>query len=151
MQREIKDVAGVPNWMVPEVIELKDASTKSLIWSGRCTVIELLVGRSPYRDIGNAMDRWVGRNLVFCSAVADDNAVIFRIVDGECPPILGRSSGPLIALLKECFHENPEMRLSAENRFDHEWLKNYWGLNKVSPVRAIVTVSDFCKGLATPK
>ena len=55
MGREIKDVAGVPNWMVPEVIELKDASTKSLIWSGGCTVIELLVGRSPSGDIGNAM------------------------------------------------------------------------------------------------
>ena len=52
MERKIKDVAGTP---APEVIELKDASTKSDIWSRGCTVIKLLMGRSPYGDIGNAM------------------------------------------------------------------------------------------------
>ena len=52
MEREIKDVAGTP---APEVIELKGASTKSDILSRGRAVIELLVGRSPYGDIGNAM------------------------------------------------------------------------------------------------
>ena len=61
MEREIKDIAGVPSWMVPEVIELKDASTKSLLWSGGCTIIEPLIGCSPYGDIGNAMTGgWAG-------------------------------------------------------------------------------------------
>ena len=39
------------------------------------------------------------------------------------------------------------MRLSAEKLFDHEWLENHWGLNKVSLARAIVTVSEFCEDL----
>ncbi|KAH9022700.1 kinase-like domain-containing protein [Lactarius pseudohatsudake] len=42
MEREIKDVAGTPNWMAPEVVEFKSASPKSDIWSLGCTVIELL-------------------------------------------------------------------------------------------------------------
>lgn len=55
MEREMKDVAGTPNWMAPEVIELKGASTKSDIWSLACTVIELLTGRPPYAEIANSM------------------------------------------------------------------------------------------------
>ncbi|KAH8997825.1 Pkinase-domain-containing protein [Lactarius hatsudake] len=112
MEREIKDVAGTPNWMAPEVIELKGASPKSDIWSLGCTVIELLTGRPPYGDIGNAM------------------TVMFRIVEDESPPIPERFSGPLVAFLKECFHKDPSMRPSAEQLFEHEWLKNHWGLNK---------------------
>ncbi|KAH9166011.1 kinase-like domain-containing protein [Lactarius sanguifluus] len=29
------------------------------------------------------------------------------------------------------FHKDPSMRPSAEQLFEHEWLKNHWGLNKV--------------------
>ena len=73
MEREIKDVPGTPNWVAPEIIKLKGASTKSDICSLGCTIIELLTGRLPYGDIGNAMIGGLDRNLVFCSAVADDN------------------------------------------------------------------------------
>jgi serine/threonine protein kinase len=52
---EFKNVAGTPNWMAPEIIELKGASVKSDIWSLACTVIELLTGRPPYADISNSM------------------------------------------------------------------------------------------------
>lgn len=55
VERDIKDVAGTPNWMAPEVIELKGASPKSDIWSLACTVIELLTGRPPYGEIANSM------------------------------------------------------------------------------------------------
>jgi serine/threonine protein kinase len=55
MEKERKDVAGTPNWMAPEVIELKGVSYASDIWSLACTVIELLTGRPPYADIPNSM------------------------------------------------------------------------------------------------
>ena len=48
-------------------------------------------------------DRWVGWNMVFCSPIANDDPVMFRIVDDECPPIPDRSSGTLVAFMKEYF------------------------------------------------
>ncbi|KAI0035295.1 protein kinase, partial [Vararia minispora EC-137] len=113
MERELnKDVAGTPNWMAPEVIELKGATTKADIWSLACTVVELLTGRPPYGDIANSM------------------TVMFRIVEDDMPPLPEGCSGPLLDFLKTCFNKDPERRPSAEVLFEHEWLKKHWGLNK---------------------
>ncbi|KAI9434171.1 kinase-like domain-containing protein, partial [Lactarius indigo] len=106
-----QDVTGTPNWMAPEVIELKGASPKSDIWSLGCTVIELLTGRPPYGDIGNAMT---------VIKPNETHIVMFRIVEDESPPIHERFSGPLVASIKECFHKDPSMRPSAEQLFEHE-------------------------------
>jgi serine/threonine protein kinase len=64
--------------------------------------------------------------------------VIFRIVEGECPPIPERFAQLLASLLRECFRKDPTERPSAEELFEHEWLKNHWGLNKVSKNGAII-------------
>lgn len=60
--------AGTPNWMAPEVIELKGASTKSDIWSLGCTIIEMITGKPPYAG------------LIAMSA-------LYHIVEDEHPPI----------------------------------------------------------------
>lgn len=57
--------------------------------------------------------------------------MMFRIVEDDSPPIPEHFSEPLVAFLKECFHKDPAKRPSAEELFEHEWLKNHWGLNKV--------------------
>ncbi|KAJ3001873.1 hypothetical protein NUW54_g6163 [Trametes sanguinea] len=112
MEREMKDVAGTPNWMAPEVIELKGASTKSDIWSLACTVIELLTGRPPYAEIANSM------------------SVMFRIVEDEMPPLPDDCSENLQDFLKWCFNKDPAKRPSAEQLCEHEWLKKHSAAHK---------------------
>ncbi|KAH9479372.1 Cytokinesis protein sepH [Psilocybe cubensis] len=120
MEREIKDVAGTPNWMAPEVIELKGASTKSDIWSLGCTVIELLTGRPPYADIANSM------------------SVMFRIVEDEMPPMPEGCSELLKDFLEQCFHKDPTRRPDAETLCEHPWLKNNWvALKELRPQDSI--------------
>ncbi|PCH44333.1 Pkinase-domain-containing protein [Wolfiporia cocos MD-104 SS10] len=111
MEREMKDVAGTPNWMAPEVIELKGASTKSDIWSLACTVIELLTGRPPYAEIPNSM------------------SVMFRIVEDEMPPLPEGCSETLQDFLRQCFNKDPTKRPSAEILCEHEWLKRNWAIH----------------------
>jgi serine/threonine protein kinase len=132
MERDLnKDVAGTPNWMAPEVIELKGATTKADIWSLACTVIELLTGRPPYGDIANSMTgAWLpARTPPIANAAI--RAVMFRIVEDDMPPLPEGCSGPLLDFLRQCFNKDPERRPSAEVLFEHEWLKTHWGLNKV--------------------
>ncbi|EIW54918.1 kinase-like protein, partial [Trametes versicolor FP-101664 SS1] len=108
MEREMKHVAAMPNWMAPEVIELKGVLTKSDIWSLACTVIELLTGRPPYADISNII------------------SVMFRIVEDERPP-LPECSESLQSFLKWCFNRDPIKRPNAEQLLEHDWLKKYAG------------------------
>lgn len=112
VEREIKDVAGTPNWMAPEVIELKGASTKSDIWSLACTIIELLTGRPPYAEIANSM------------------SVMFRIVEDDKPPIPEGCSQLLRDFLTKCFNKDPTKRPSAELLCEHPWLKKNWGIHR---------------------
>ncbi|KAF8577988.1 hypothetical protein K439DRAFT_1530932 [Ramaria rubella] len=112
MEQIKNDVAGTPNWMAPEVIELKGASPASDIWSLACTIIELLTGRPPYADVQNGM------------------SVMFRIVEDPMPPIPEGLSGPLQDFLKLCFNKDPVQRPNAEVLFEHPWLKKEWGIYK---------------------
>ncbi|CAO3621895.1 unnamed protein product [Cunninghamella blakesleeana] len=102
---ETENVAGTPNWMAPEVIELKGASTKSDIWSLGCTLIELVSGKPPYS------------NLVAMSAM-------FRIVEDEYPPLPKNISEEMKSFLLCCFQKNPDNRPTATQLKSHIWLRN---------------------------
>ncbi|KLO12719.1 kinase-like protein [Schizopora paradoxa] len=111
--REVKtDVTGTPNWMAPEVIELKGASRASDIWSLGCTVIELLSGRPPYAELPNGM------------------SVMYHIVDDPMPPIPEEYSDELKDFLIQCFQREPADRPTAETLCEHPWLKKHWGEHK---------------------
>lgn len=101
------DAVGTPNWMAPEVIELKGASTAADIWSLGCTIIELLTGKPPYGD------------MLAMSAM-------FRIVEDDRPPIPEKCSDSLRDFLIQCFDKDPTKRPTAEALFEHEWLRKTW-------------------------
>ncbi len=105
------DAIGTPNWMAPEVIELKGVTTAADIWSLGCTIIELLTGKPPYYD------------MLAMSAM-------FRIVEDDCPPIPEKCSDGLRDLLMQCFNKDPAKRPSAETLFEHEWIGQVWTNHK---------------------
>ncbi|KAL8286801.1 hypothetical protein RQP46_004329 [Phenoliferia psychrophenolica] len=111
IKQDVADVQGTPNWMAPEVIELRGASTASDIWSLACTVIELITGKPPYAEL-NAM------------------SAMFRIVEDERPPIPPRCSPELADFLCQCFAKDPRQRPTAAELFDHEWLTSHWEMHK---------------------
>ncbi|KAG2221591.1 hypothetical protein INT45_005165, partial [Circinella minor] len=95
--------AGTPNWMAPEVIELKGASTKSDIWSLACTIVEMITGKPPYAD------------MIAMSA-------LYHIVEDEEPPIPDHISNPLHDFLNACFQKDPKNRPTAHELIQHHWL-----------------------------
>ncbi|KAF7730407.1 hypothetical protein EC973_002213 [Apophysomyces ossiformis] len=106
-------VAGTPNWMAPEVIELKGASTKSDIWSLGCTIIELYTGKPPYA------------NLIPMTA-------LFRIVEDDRPPLPDSISEELRDFLGLCFKKSPENRPTAAELLNHRWIKNNCSENNIT-------------------
>ncbi|RUP47098.1 hypothetical protein BC936DRAFT_146134 [Jimgerdemannia flammicorona] len=117
-------VAGTPNWMAPEVIELKGASTKSDIWSLGCTIIELLTGKPPYSD------------LIPMSA-------LFRIVEDERPPLPAKISDDLENFLILCFQKNPEDRPTARQLQEHDWItKNRVAKDNIPQLRRQTTAPE---------
>ncbi|CAO3589769.1 unnamed protein product [Absidia cylindrospora] len=99
-------VSGTPNWMAPEVIELKGASTKSDIWSLGCTLIELVTGKPPYAD------------LISMSAM-------FRIVEDDYPTLPDNISEGMRAFLLCCFQKNPDDRPTAKTLKEHPWIQSH--------------------------
>ncbi|KAI9319389.1 kinase-like domain-containing protein [Dichotomocladium elegans] len=96
-------VSGTPNWMAPEVIELKGATPKSDIWSLGCTIHELATGKPPYA------------NLIAMSAM-------FRIVEDDAPPLPDDISSDMKDFLLSCFQKDPEKRPSAAELKSHPWI-----------------------------
>ncbi|KAI9359517.1 kinase-like domain-containing protein [Pilaira anomala] len=96
-------ISGTPNWMAPEVIELKGATTKSDVWSLGCTLVELVTGKPPYSD------------LLAMSAM-------FHIVEDDYPPLPENISQDMKDFLLCCFQKDPENRSSSTELLQHDWI-----------------------------
>lgn len=116
------------------MIELKGASTASDIWSLGCTVIELLTGKPPYADNPNGLS---GTLHVYIVCFVSDFIVIvmYRIVEDASPPLPPNCSEALKDFFAQCFNKDPTKRPSAEELFEHPWLKDTWVELKVGSGR----------------
>ncbi|KAG1179258.1 hypothetical protein G6F70_005879 [Rhizopus microsporus] len=123
-------VSGTPNWMAPEVIELKGASTKSDIWSLGCTLIELVTGKPPYAD------------LISMSAM-------FRIVEDKHPPLPDNISKDMRDFLLACFQKDPQARPSASQLKQHRWIVKSLQRMKKSETYAH-ELSNYLQSYASP-
>ncbi|KAK4054705.1 Protein kinase of the Mitotic Exit Network [Microbotryomycetes sp. JL201] len=125
-------VDGTPNWMPPEVIQLRGASTASDIWSLGCTIIELVKGKPPYAEL-NAM------------------SAMFRIVEDDCPPIPACCSSELADFLKLCFAKNPFERPTAVELLSHHWLELNWDPKRdLRPQDSLPFLRRFSQDTARP-
>ncbi|KAG0277018.1 hypothetical protein BGZ95_006663 [Linnemannia exigua] len=111
-------VAGTPNWMAPEVIELKGASPASDIWSLGCTVIEMLTGQPPYAELLPL-------------------TTLFRIVEDERPPLPSNLSMDLLDFLCQCFQKDPSLRPSAGALGRHIWIKRNFTSRELKPMDSL--------------
>ena len=93
--------AGTPQWMAPEVIEMKGQVTSACdIWSLGCTVIELLTGNPPYINL-------------------NPFTAMTRIVEERMPPLPPNISDELRDFLTKCFEKDPFKRSDAKCLLEH--------------------------------
>ena len=95
--------AGTPYWMAPEVVELKNVTVASDIWSVGCVAIELLTGRPPYFDL-------------------QPLSAMYNIVQDPHPPLPTGVSAQLEDFLLQCFSKDPLQRPSAKDLTKHGWI-----------------------------
>ncbi|KAJ3412959.1 hypothetical protein HDV05_008674 [Chytridiales sp. JEL 0842] len=103
MEKDKQTVVGTPNWMAPEIISLRGASTTSDIWSLACTIVEMVSGYPPYWNL-NPMTS------------------LFKIVEEVLPPLPEGISKELVDFLTRCFEKDCEKRMSAVECLKHPWI-----------------------------
>ncbi|CCD26080.2 serine/threonine protein kinase CDC15 NDAI_0G03030 [Naumovozyma dairenensis CBS 421] len=97
-------LAGSLNWMSPEILGNRGASTLSDIWSLGSTVVELLTGDPPFSKL---------TNTTISYAIENDNYI---------PP--DSMSYEVKDFLSKCFQKNMYKRPTALVLLNHPWITN---------------------------
>lgn len=109
-------LVGSLNWMAPEILFNKGASTLSDIWSLGATVVELITGNPPFH------------NLV-------DINIFYAIENDHYIPPDNLFSENAKDFLNECFQKNMYRRPTAKNLLKHKWLSINNESDEGSPIR----------------
>ncbi|CCK72489.1 serine/threonine protein kinase CDC15 KNAG_0K01240 [Huiozyma naganishii CBS 8797] len=99
-----KTLAGSLNWMAPEIVTNKGASTLSDIWSLGATIVELMTGKPPFHNL-------LDINIYY--AMENDNECYYP------PASLPEGAKQFLAL---CFQKNMFKRPTAKSLLKHSWL-----------------------------
>lgn len=97
------DILEHPYWSAPEVLNAKNYSRESDIWSLACTILELMTGKPPWADL----------------SPYDARA---HILNDEIPQFPDSFSEHLCDFLRNCFNRDPSKRPSAKDLQYHFWI-----------------------------
>lgn len=121
----LRESAGSPYWMAPEVINGDPVDTKCDIWSIGATVHELLVGKPPLWDLAPM-------------------PAMFQIAGPRDIPIPARFSADCRDFLQLCLNKNPKLRPDAKKLLEHKWLqKAKEMLETMNPAPQVEKVENF--------
>lgn len=93
-----------PWWSAPEVLESRQFSPKSDIWSLGCTIVELITGSPPFRDL------------------APKDAREKILAESCLPPLPTNASMHLRDFLGACFVRDPKERVDAKRLKGYFWI-----------------------------
>lgn len=93
-----------PWWSAPEVLESREFSQKSDIWSLGCTIVELITGSPPFRDL------------------APKDAREKILAESCLPPLPTNASMHLRDFLGACFVRDPKERVDAKRLKGYFWI-----------------------------
>ena len=124
---------GTAEYMAPEIIRLQPYAQPVDMWALGVLLYEMLHGYSPFRDTQLKINR---------DGNVDYNPVYQKILD------LNYVINPRLKISNECkdmirnlLNPDPNTRLTAEQVFNHPWVKKYEGVNLdnlVAPMQSIM-------------
>jgi len=110
---EMREIVGTPHWMAPEMIIQQRYDHKVDVWSLGCTVVEMLTGSPPNKDLNTYAA------MYFCA----DSEGKHGGADFENAYIPALASEEAKAFLRRCFVKDPAQRPSAQELVYDPWIE----------------------------
>eukprot|EP00759_Apiculatamorpha_spiralis_P014613 PhF_6_TR21186/c0_g1_i1/m.30551 len=119
---------GTPLWMAPEVLRGEPFGIAADIWSFGCSVLEMLTGTVPWKNIGDTVTA-----MGYVAGLSKSNNATI-----ELPDTLSDSAK---TFLLECLQPDPADRLSARDLLGHDFFFEPYNIGDGGSLRRISKVS----------